>query len=309
MDIETVDLNLLRIFDALMRTKSVSEAGNLIGLSQPATSFALAKLRRLCNDQLFVRTPKGMQPTPRADVMAGPVRHVLEVVEREVFQLVHFDPATSTRMFTLSMSDIGEMVFLPKLLKRLEQKAPGIGIKSMIMPPAQLESAMESGEVDLALGYFPDLKKANFFQQRLFESSFVCAVRKNHPTIGDKLTMSQFLSASHAVVRAEGRSQEIFEQLLETRGIKRRVALHIPHFMSIPFLLKDSDHICTVPFPGTEAFFTLAHIKMLALPMKVPSFELKQHWHARFQHDPANQWLRKIIYECFVDYKPRGKQT
>lgn len=308
MDIDHIDLNLLRIFDALMRTRNVSEAGNLVGLSQPATSFALAKLRRLCNDQLFVRTPKGMEPTPRAGVMAGPVRHVLEVVEREVFQLAHFDPATSTRTFTLSMSDIGEMVFLPELLKRLKQEAPCIDIRSIAMPPAGLESAMESGDVDLALGYFPDLKKANFYQQRLFESSFVCAVRRNHHVIGDTLSMEQFLSASHIVVHAAGRSQEIFEQFLATQGIKRRIALHIPHFMSVPVLLKDSDHICTVPFPGTEAFFTLAHIKMLDLPMQVPSFELKQHWHARFHHDAANQWLRKVIYGCFSNYiVPRRK--
>jgi DNA-binding transcriptional LysR family regulator len=303
MDIESIDLNLLRIFDALMRTKSVSEAGHLIGLSQPATSFALAKLRRACGDQLFVRTTRGMQPTPRATAMAGPVRHVLDVVEREVFQLAHFDPRTTTRMFTLSMSDIGEMVFLPKLLRRLGQESCGIDIKVVTMPPQQLERAMEAGDVDIALGYFPDLVKANFFQQRLFLSSFICAMRADHPVIGDELTMKQFLAASHAVVHAEGRSQEILEKFLESRGIKRRIALHIPHFMSIPFLLMDSDHIFTVPRPGAEAFSKLANIKMFAPPMKIPNIELKQHWHSRYQHDPASQWLRKMIYECFADHE------
>jgi DNA-binding transcriptional LysR family regulator len=309
MDMENVDLNLLRIFDALMRTRSVSEAGHLVGLSQPATSFALAKLRRSCDDQLFVRTTTGMQPTPRAVAMAGPVRHVLDVVEREVFQLAHFNPGASTRLFTLSMSDIGEMVFLPKLLRRLREEAPGIDIKSVAMPPQQLESALESGDVDIALGYFPDLVKANFFQQRLFLSSFACAVRGDHPLIRDELTMEHFLSASHAVVRAEGRSQEILEKFLESRGITRRIALNLPHFMSIPFLLMDSDHIFTLPRPGPEAFSKLAHIKVFEPPMKVPSIELKQHWHSRFQHDPANQWLRKIIYECFAEHVPTAPQA
>ncbi|RJF95122.1 LysR family transcriptional regulator [Noviherbaspirillum saxi] len=299
MDIEKIDLNLLRIFDALMRTRNVTLAGEIVGLSQPAVSFALNKLRVLTDDLLFVRTSKGMEPTPRALRMADPIQHVLEVVQRDVFLKDNFDPLTSTRVFTLSLSDVGEMVFLPKLLKKLRMSGPGITFKSVSMTPARLEEAMTAGEVDLAVGYFPDITKANFYQQHLFTHTFACLVRRDHPTIKRQLSMKQFLDASHVVVRAEGRSQEIMERYLEGQNIARKVGLSIPHFMSIPHLLPESDMIVTVPYSCAEAFAKFGTLKMLDLPMKAPAFDLKQHWHARYHRDAGNQWLRGIIYECF----------
>lgn len=299
MDIEKLDLNLLRIFDAMIRTKNVTLAGELVGLSQPAVSFALNKLRVITSDPLFVRTTKGMEPTPRAVRMADPIHRILEVVKREVFLQDDFNPHTSDRSFTLSLTDIGEMVFLPKLLKHLRAEAPKVTIKSISMLPARLEEAMASGEVDLAVGYYPDITKANFYQQQLFTHHFACLVRLDHPTIKGKLTLKQFLDATHVVVRAEGRSQEIFERYLEEQNIQRRIGLSIPHFMSIPHLLPESDMIVTVPYSCAKAFARLGSLRMLELPLKAPTFDLKQHWHARYHRDPANQWLRQIFYECF----------
>ncbi len=301
MDIQKIDLNLLRIFDALMRTKNVTMAGDIVGLSQPAVSFALNKLRKLTGDALFVRTPKGMEPTPRATWMADPIRHVLEVVERDIFQREAFDPASSERTFTLSLTDIGELVFLPPLLKRLKRDAPGIVLVSQSMPPAKLADAMAAGEVDLAVGYYPDITKANFYQQHLFAHSFASVVRKDHPHIGPKPTRKQFLDASHLVVKAEGRSQELFERFLVQEGIVRRVGLSVPHFLSILHLLPESDMIATVPFSCARAFEKMGTLRMVELPLAVPTFDLKQHWHARYHRDPANQWLRKIVYESFCN--------
>ncbi len=301
MDTEKIDLNLLRIFDALMRTRNVTLAGELVGLSQPAVSFALQKLRALAGDALFVRTPKGMEPTPRAERMADPVRHVLEVVQKDVFQREEFLPAVSERTFTLCLSDVGETVFLPKLLKRLSVEAPSVRIQSVSLTPLRLEEAMMAGEVDLAAGYYPDLTKANFYQQHLFTHSFACLVRHDHPLIGARLSAKQFLDATHIVIKAEGRSQEIFERYLEENNIKRRVGLTIPHFMSIPYLLQESDMIATVPYSCATAFAGLGQLRMLKLPLQVPTFELKQHWHARYHRDAANQWLRQVLYECFSE--------
>jgi DNA-binding transcriptional LysR family regulator len=299
MDTDHIDLNLLRIFDALFRTRSVTRAGDLVGLSQPAVSFALNKLRSLTADPLFVRTPKGMEPTPRAIKMADPVQLILEVVKRDVFLQDEFDPRPSKRSFTLSLTDIGEMVFLPKLIKRLKNEAPNIELRSVSMPPSQLEEAMTAGEVDLAVGYFPDITKANFYQQQLFTHTFACLVRKDHPAIREELSMAQFLEATHVVIRAEGRSQEIFERFLDEQHIKRQIGLSIPHFMSIPHLLPESDMIATVPYSCAHAFAKLGSLRMLPLPMKAPTFDLKQHWHARFHRDAANQWMRATIYDCF----------
>lgn len=299
MDISNVDLNLLRIFDALMRTKNVTLAGAEVGLSQPAVSFALNKLRSLTGDPLFVRTTRGMEPTPRASRMAEPIRHIMDVVKRDVFIKDEFDPRMSSRTFMLSLSDVGEMVFLPKLLKRLRQEAPNVTLKSVSMSPARLEEAMTAGEVDLAIGYFPDVTKANFYQQHLFTHSFTCLVRKDHPFIRGKLSMKQFLAATHVVIHAEGRSQEIMERFFDEQHIQRRVGLTIPHFLSIPHVLPESDMIVTVPYSCAKAFVKLGSLQMVDLPMKAPSFDLKQHWHARYHREPANQWLRGLIYECF----------
>ncbi len=301
MDIDKLDLNLLRIFDALMRTRNVTSAGEIVGLSQPAVSFALSKLRTLTGDALFVRTVKGMEPTPRANRMADPIRHVLEVVEKDVFQQDDFNPLVSERTFTLSLSDIGEMVFLPKVLKRFKAEAPGVIIKSVSMPPARLEEAMTAGEVDLAVGYFPDITKANFYQQHLFVHTFTCLVRSDHPTIKKRLSLKQFLDATHVVIRAEGRSQEIFENYLEEHKISRRVGLIIPHFMSVPHLLQESDMLATVPYSCAKAFAKFGTTRMLDLPFEAPRFDLKQYWHARFHRDSANQWLRLMLYECFLN--------
>ncbi len=299
MDINDLDLNLLRVFDAIFQAKSVTLAGEQIGLSQPAVSFALNKLRVLIEDPLFIRTSRGMEPTPRAISMAAPIQHILESIKQVVLTREEFNPLLSERTFTISLVDIGEMVFLPKLLRCFRRLAPNIRIKIVSMVPLLLEDALATGEVDLAVGYYPDISKANFYQQHLFTHSFACLAARNHPYIKENLTMKQFLEASHVVVRAEGRSQEVFERYLEKKGIKRRIGLSVPHFMGILHFLPASEFVATVPYSCADAFSRFGALRKLNLPMKAPSFDLKQHWHARYQGDPANQWLRQTIYENF----------
>src|SRR5439155_3014595 len=230
--------------------------------SQPALSFALAKVRRFFDDPLFVRTANGMEPTPLALQMAEPVRQVLELVRSDLLRRASFDPRATERTFTLSLSDAGEMVFLPRLLKALRREAPKARVSSVQLPPKKLEQAMEAGEVDLAVGYFPDLTKAGFYQQRLFAQPFVCIMRADHPTIRKKLTLREFLHADHAVVRPEGRSEEVFERALEARGLTREVVLSIPHFMSVPFIIMESDLIVTVPLGVAQSFARMANLKL-----------------------------------------------
>jgi DNA-binding transcriptional LysR family regulator len=301
MDIIDLDLNLLRVIDAMLQTRKVTEAAVQLNLSQPALSFALGKLRKLFDDPMFVRTAQGMQPTPLALQMAGPVHEVMELVRTEILQRSTFDPRTTERTFTLSLSDAGEMVFLPRLLRSLQRSAPAASASSAQLPPRELERAMEVGDIDLAVGYFPDLTKEGFYQQRLFAQPFVCIMRANHPAIGNKLSLKEFLSASHAVVRPEGRSQEIFERALAARGLKRRVVLSIPHFMSVPFIIMESDLIVTVPLAVGQSFARMANLKMFPLPIPMPDVDLKQHWHARFHRDPVNRWLRGLVHDVFAD--------
>lgn len=299
MDISRVDLNLLVVFEALLEHQSVTRAGAAIGLSQPAMSAALARVRLLFDDPLFVRSGGGVRPTARAEALADPVRAVLQAVRAEVLPKPRFDPASTTRTFTLVMPDIGEVAFLPRLLARLREEAPGANLKTLAMPPAAIERALEGGAADLALGLFPDLTKARFYQRRLFRNSFLCvASAERHG--GAPLTLKRFLEASHAVVSPEGRTHDLFERELKKRGCVRRVRLEIPHFLSLPAIIEGSELLATVPRDVGEAFARRAKLRLLEPPVNV-SFDVKQYWHDRVHKDPANLWLRDMVHALFHD--------
>jgi len=296
------DLNLLRVVVALYDAGSVGRAAQALGMSQPAMSAALARLRKSFGEPLFVRTARGMSPTARAHALAASARDVLARVADDVLSEASFDPATTATTFTFALSDVGEMVFLPKILERLQRLAPQAAVRSVSLPPARLEQALESGEADLAIGYFPDLRSNAFFQQRLFAHRFVCLLRADHPIRGRRLTLEQFVTLGHAVVRAEGRSQEIFEKLLDRRKIARRIVLLTPHFMSIPTIIGKSDLVVTLPHViGLFFAQTGANIKVVEPPLAIPRIDLRQHWHRNAHHEPRHKWLRRLVAELFND--------
>ena len=296
------DLNLLRVAVAIYDARSVSAAAKALGISQPAASSALARLRAAVSDPLFIKTSRGMEPTPQAVRLVPTARDILARVTRDVVPKRAFDPATTRETFTFAMSDIGEMVFLPKLLEHFATSAPRALVRSVSSSPAMVEHGLESGEIDLAIGYFPDLKKSNIFQQRLFTHYFVCLLRADHPIRGKKLSLSQFLELDHAVVKAEGRSHEIFERFLKKKAIKRRIALVTTHFMSIPMIIARSDLVVTVPHALGRYFARSgANVKIVDPPLEVPRFDLKQHWHRKFHNDPKVIWLRSVTAKLFND--------
>jgi DNA-binding transcriptional LysR family regulator len=299
MDLRNVDLNLLVVFAALAEQRSVTRAAEAIGLSQPATSAALARLRVLLDDPLFVKAGPEMRPTPRATQLAAPVRQVLETIKGEILQAQAFDPTTTTRTFSVLTPDIGEINFLPKVLAHLAAVAPGANLKALSMPRHAAADALESGAADLAVGYFPDLHKAGFFQQRLFRNEHVCIVQRNHPTIGKTITLKQFLAASHAVVRPDGR-EHVFEQFLQARGLHRRVRLEVAHFMSLLPIISTSDLIATVPRDLAEVCVRYGEVRTLDTPMKSPVIEVHQFWHRRFHKDAAHVWLRGVVHRLFT---------
>src|SRR3990172_8075035 len=282
MDIRKVDLNLLVVFDMLLRLQSVTKTAEALGMSQPAMSLALNKLRAAFGDPLFVRGSRGLSPTPRAEQLAVPVQHVLDQIKNDVLRQPNFDPATTERTFTFNMADVGELVFLPRLRAHLQAVAPGANIRTVSTPPGQLAEALQAGEVDLAIGYFPGLQGAVIYQQRLFSHSFVCIVRKDHPVFRSQITKKRFLEAQHVGVDQEGKSHELFEETLAAQGLTRRVALSIPHFLAIPLVVAESDLIVTVPYAIGASFAKMANLKMLRPPLPGGQPEGKEHWHARF---------------------------
>jgi len=301
MDITDVDLNLLVVFDALLRHRSVSGAARALQMSQPATSFALNRLRKMFGEPLFVRTSRGIHPTPYAESLAAPLEAILDRIRADLLQQPTFDPSTERRSVTFNMQDIGELVFLPRILSRLNKLAPGLQLRTVNLPAPLLEPALRSGEVDIALGYFPDLTAAALFQQRLFSHSFVCIVRADHPTIKDEMTRRQFLDGLHAVVHPAGHMNDSLEAELQSQGLTRKVSMRIEHFLAVPTILSQSDLIFTVPYAIGEELAKLADIKLVKPPFKAKPRIIKQHWHARFQHDGANRWLRSVVAELFMD--------
>jgi DNA-binding transcriptional LysR family regulator len=293
------DLNQLWVLAALGKTKRVEHAAQLLGMTQPGVSNALRRLRQRFGDPLLVRTRRGMEPTPRGQQLIDAAQTLVEEYEARVIAASPFDPATSVTEFRVALSDIGEMAFLPRILDYLRLHAPRTSVRSVNLRPRALAEALEDGEVDLAIGYFPDVKGNGYFQQRLFSSGFVCLVRGDHPKVGSTLTRADFLTLGHAVVQAEGRSQEMFEEYLRKHGIQRRVVLHVPHFMSIPLVIAKSDLVVTVPRALGSAFASLSPLKLVKPPFALPQFPLKQHWHRRFHKDARNIWLRAMIMTLF----------
>jgi DNA-binding transcriptional LysR family regulator len=296
------DLNLLPILVTIYDEGSVSAAAKRLGMSQSAISTALSKLRLKYEDPLFHRAGQGMKPTPRMNALIEPLREALARVDGTFRKEPAFDPATTDHVFTFAMTDLGEMVFMPKILSRIRKLAPHASVRSVAASAAQIERGLETGEIDLAVGYFPDLKEKSFHERHLFFHHFVCLLRADHPVSGATLSMQQFLTLEHAVVYGAGRTYEIFERFLRAKRIVRRVVLETPHFMSIPFIISRSDLIVTVPHAvGMFVKGMDMNIRIARPPMRTPRIDLKMHWHRNFQRDARNRWLRDVVASLFTD--------
>jgi DNA-binding transcriptional LysR family regulator len=295
-----LDLNLLYVLVTLEKKRSVSAAALALEKSQPAVSGALSKLRSFFNDPLFVRSGNSMQPTPRAITLIEAARQVLDRVGTDIVSNPSFDPQTNHQTINIALSDVGEIVFLPAILKDLRHAAPHALVRSVSLPAADVAEGLESGSIDLAVGYFPDLKQSNFFQQALFTDTFASLLRLDHPVTARKLTLKQYLQLEHAVVHAESRTEEVMERYLSRRKIRRKVVLSTPHFASAPIVVAQSDLIVTIPDPLARYFARVsANVRMVALPFDPPRIQLKQFWHRKYHHDQRNAWLRARICKLF----------
>lgn len=298
MTIKGFDLNLLAIAAAIDEARSVTRAAQALGMSQPGLSTALARLRDHFGDPMFVRTSRGMEATPRGALVVTEAREVLQRVSQRILNTPQFIANEVQTEFRFAMPDIGEMLFAPMIIKMLQQHAPRTVIRTTSYEPARLEQAMESGEVDLALGYFPDLKGSSFFQQRLLTHGFSCMMRAGHPAARG-LTQAAFSSLDHVVVEAPIRSQELIERYFERHRIARRIAMRTTHYLTLPVIVAESDLVATVPSAVGSVFARLGKVELVAPPYAIPTFPIRQHWHRRFDLDPRSQWLRRQIAGLF----------
>jgi DNA-binding transcriptional LysR family regulator len=299
----SLDLNLLRVFDAIYTSRSVTIASSTVHLTQPAVSKQLNRLRELFEDPLFVRTVEGMAPTPRADALASAIHQALTDVRSAFDSQVGFDPSASERTFRIFMNDAGQMVLVPCVLAVLAAEAPKVNIETVQMPTARMRSVgLESGEVDLAVGYFENFDGSTRCQV-LFDERYVGMVRANHPEIHDTLSFEQFLHASHLIYQPSGgghASQESFmDKAFWSAGVHRRVAVRLAHAVGMSSMVANTDHLVVIPRMLALACARLVSVRILELPIEVPRFKVTQYWHDRFHADPGNQWLRSIFRRLY----------
>ena len=303
MAITRLDLNLLPIAVALYDELSVSRAARRLGVSQPAVSRALRRLRDTFDDPLFVRRPSGIVPTPRAHTIVRAARPHLLRLQQELASDEHFDPSTSTRPIALAISDVAELAFFPSVIEHFRRHAPRSPVRAVSLTETQLADALESGDVDMAAGYFPTLAVRSFRQRRLSQHGFACLLRAGHPLWKRRLTVSAYLSAEHIVIRAEGRSQELLERFIERRRMRRKAAVYTSHVLSVPFIVMESDLLATLPYAVVTRFASLTSDVVAALPPFDISYDLKLHWHRRFDNEPRSRWLREQLAAVFRDHK------
>lgn len=294
-----MDIKLLAVFDEIYKTRSVTRAGENLGLAQTSVSLALARLRRQFNDVLFVRTAAGMMPTPHAVALAQPLREALDLLRVATQQQVVFDPASSRRRFYIAMTDISHLEFLPSLINKIGKVAPDVRV-DVLRITSDTPRLLESGDADLAVGFMPELE-AGFYQQKLFDQSFACVVRREHPRIGQRLTQGLFKREKHVVITAPGTGHDLVEQSLDHLRIQRNVALSLPTLPGVGNLLANTDLVATVPERIAQMLVRIAKVKSIPAPFRFPTFSIKQHWHQRYQQDPANQWLRSMVADLFLE--------
>jgi len=299
MNVRDVDLNLLRVFDAVLHEKGVTPAAARLGLTQPAVSNALARLRKVFGDPLFVRTPRGVDATPFARELAEPLPQALALLESALAHGPGFDPATSTRAFRFYMSDLGQIEFLPPLVERVQRTAPGVRLEAVALEVEDIADALAAGALDLAIGFLPGLGPP-LRRRPLFRDPYVCLMRADHPAVGKTLTKKKFLEASHALVSYRG-GHRVIEEALERAGLARRIALRVPHFTVVPMVLERTDLMLTLPLRVARVYEKRGNFKSLPPPVPIPPAEVAVHWHERFESDPGNRWLRDLMIELYSD--------
>ncbi len=293
-----VDLNLLELFDVVYRTRNLTAAGRQLGLSQSAVSYGLGRLREMYGDALFVRTQRGVQPTPFADGLTASVAQVLDIVRRTI-EKPQFVPGEAQRDLRVAMSDIGERFFLPRLSEWLGQKAPGIAVETTSPGLPELADGLASGEIDLAVGYFPGLGK-QVHQQKLFEEHFVYLMRRQHPEVGRALTLEQVRRLRHAIASPPSTDHATaLDKVLANRRVRARIALRVSSFLSLGPIVGSTDLAALVPSNLAAVVAASLELHTCEAPFRLPRFDVCIYWHQRFHQDPANQWMRSLLVHLF----------
>jgi DNA-binding transcriptional LysR family regulator len=290
-----VDLKLLVVFDAVMSEGSVTRAGTRLGMTQPAVSNALGRLRHLLKDELFVRAQGSIRPTPRALELTGPVRHALKQIEA-VLDPSDFDPGRDARVFKLAMSDHVAVTILPHLVERLEKIAPNVDLQVRPKFNRTVADLLDGHEIDFALGVVPDAP-VRFSRTTLFEDVYMCAMRRGHKLARGSLTLDRFATVKHLVVRPAGEATNLIDHVLESEGLERRMALTVNQFLAVPAIIGNTDLVATLFRRTAEQLGILDGPDLVVRPLPLPPAQATLLWHPTMTHHKAHRWVREVLID------------
>lgn len=290
------DLNLLPVFVTLMEERNVTRAAERLGITQPALSNALARLRLMMKDQLFIRARYGIEPTPLARDLAPMIAAALGQIDDVVLGQQDFEPATAERLVTVAANSYVEFGLIPAIVARLGEIAPGIRLRMVPYGSELAETGVISGTTEMVFGRIvgaPD----NLVVQHLMDDGLACVVRADHPGVGDKLTRAQYERMKHVNVMPPGRLRAGLYQQLEREGVKRDVVVSVTHFLSVPELIAVTDYCTMLPRLICRHLARDTRLKVLKCPVDLGTFPIEMAWHMRYRNDPAHRWLRGMIVD------------
>ncbi|HSV79934.1 MAG TPA: LysR family transcriptional regulator [Ramlibacter sp.] len=291
------DLRLIRV---LLQEGTVTAAAQRLRIGQSSLSYALERMRSRVGDALFVRSGNGMVPTPLAERLDAVAARVLTVLDDELAELSSFDPATTRREFRLGVNEMGAITIVPKVVALLAQRAPHARLAPVHGDAASFAPALESGQIELACAHFPQ-PPGHLRQLLVMTREYVCIARREHPTIGARMTLRQFAQAPQVHTAVAPVTHATIEAQLARQGLRPTVAMSTPHLSSVPFIVALSDLIAVIPRGVFELFWPVAAIKQVEVPMRMPSIDICQYWHPRLDKDPAARFLREVVAEAARD--------
>lgn len=290
------DLNLLRVFLALMEERNVTRTAMRLGITQPALSNSLSRLRELLRDPLFIRERYGMRPTPKAEELASSISMALASLDGVILGQQAFDPKVATQVFTIAPNSYVELVLVPRIVARLSERAPGITVRLTPFGADLAETGVTSGQTSVALGRITE-PPDNLIVQHLMDEGFACVVRADHPRVGKRLSKKEFEQMKHVNVIPPGRLRAGLFQALARQGLRRDVAVSVTHFLAVPEMIAVTDYCATLPTILCRRLASDRRLKVVPTPVDLGTFPVEMAWHVRYRNDPAHAWLRAQIAE------------
>jgi DNA-binding transcriptional LysR family regulator len=294
IDLAAVDLNLLKAFEALERARNATRAGELLGIGQPAVSHALSRLRELFKDDLFVRGPQGLDPTPVAASLIEPIRAALATIDTLLRGNDDFNPLLAHDPIRLGLSDIGMTILLPGLLTHMREAAPTMSVQVRSVNGRTVSAALDHEEVDLVAGMFPVTSKWHR-SELLYHEDFVCVYNPRLVDAGPAMTLERYAMQQHIKLEPRDELQDVVDEILTANGVRRRVRVVSPYFLSAVHLLFDQPFMATLPRRLAERCCMIHRLEMSELPFEMPELPVSLIWHARYDTDRRHQWLRQMV--------------